>query len=79
MNGDDWRCLHCDCTFESGCRLEAATNETLALRRRYIPPRRLPAPPIPHYKRDRVGTNAYNREQYRKRIEAVGGTVRPRK
>lgn len=76
---DDLRCLQCDCTFESGCKVEAATNETLKLRQRYIPPRKLPVPPTSDYARDPERSKAYAREKYRLRIESRGGTVRARK
>lgn len=82
MNGDDWQCLGCSCTYESGCKLEQRTNEVLKRsgeRVRYIPPRRLPVPPAEStYNRDPAKAKAYARERYRHRIETRGGTVRTR-
>lgn len=76
---DDWKCLGCHCTFDSGCELERQTNATLKTRQRYIPPRKLPPPIVSHYERDPEASKKYAREQYRKRIEARGGTVRARR
>lgn len=78
MNDND-KCLNCTCTFETGCREEQRTNEILKRPRVRFIPSRLSVPPIPHQKRDPEQARANARENYRKRIERVGGTVRSRK
>lgn len=74
---DEDRCLNCTCTFETGCREEQQTNETLKLRRPYIPPRRLPIPPVPPRRIDHETARA--RDRRRVKLEALGFTVRERK
>lgn len=76
---DEWKCLGCKCTFETGCEVERETAELLRKRERLvIPPRRLPPPDVSHYHRDPEASKAYARAQYRRRIERNGGTVRTR-
>lgn len=77
---DNDKCLNCSCTFETGCREEQRSNETLKTlleqRRRPIPPRYLVAPPaLKPLTEDR---RRRDRENRRRRIEALGGTVRER-
>lgn len=76
---DDWKCLNCTCTYQTGCLEEKRSVAAVRERRRYIPPRRLPSPPVPMGRRDPEADKAYRREMYRRRIEARGGTVRARK
>ena len=76
---DDWKCLNCSCTHESGCELERETNETLKRPRVRFIPSRLAVPPVPMRTNNPEAANAYGRKRYRERIERFGGTVRPRK
>lgn len=80
---DEDRCLNCSCTFETGCREEQRTNATLKTlleqRRRPIPPKYCTAPPVPQRKTNPEAARAYGRQNYRRRIERLGGTVRVQK
>jgi hypothetical protein len=77
---DDFKCLSCTCTFETGCREERLTNATLKAlleqRRRPIPPKYCPAPPGQAVMRDPAQQSRHNSNLRRIRIERLGGTVR---
>jgi hypothetical protein len=75
---DEWKCLGCKCTFDGGCEYELETARALKNRGRLvIPPRYLPAPVS--FTMSPEERSRRQRENRRKRIEALGGTVRARK